>query len=255
MDNDNRQRYEILRQLALAGARGEALKTAVGNALRQAAALVDVTASALYLWDGEMTVTLTVSHADSEAGGQRLEELEKELFVRLRREQKLLAAYMTFGGEPILHSFTLPLRHGREVFGAVIGIGEGEHSLAAQHAFLETLSAAVTLNVVADGAFREGEAGRAALDKERLDAIVEMAVTVNHEINNPLTAILGNVQLLLMKRGDLDEDLQKKLVTIEDAAMKIRDVTQKMLRMKSVEYAEGTEMLDLSEEDSDESGT
>lgn len=76
-------------------------------------------------------------------------------------------------------------------------------------------------------------------------------MTVNHEINNPLTAILGNVQLLLMSRKDLDEDPVTKLKTIEISAMKIKDVTQRLLRLtsaRSVDYTEGTSMLDLSDE-------
>ena len=88
--------------------------------------------------------------------------------------------------------------------------------------------------------------------KERLGAVQETAVTVNHEINNPLTAILGNVQLLLMKRRELDDELANKLKIIETSALKIRDVTQRLLKIRavrSVEYADGTAMLDLSDED------
>jgi len=82
--------------------------------------------------------------------------------------------------------------------------------------------------------------------------VQETAVTVNHEINNPLTAILGNVQLLLMKRRELDDELAAKLQIIETSALKIRDVTQRLLKIRSarsVDYAEGTSMLDLSDDD------
>ena len=96
------------------------------------------------------------------------------------------------------------------------------------------------------------------IEAERLGAIIETAVTVNHEINNPLTAILGNIQLLLMKKEDLDEETARKLRVVEQSALKIRDVTQRLLKItsaKSVTYVEGTSMLHLPEDESDtESG-
>ncbi len=79
-------------------------------------------------------------------------------------------------------------------------------------------------------------------------------MTVNHEVNNPLTAILGNVQLLLLKRDDLDDELKDKLRIIEVSAMKIKDVTQRLMRMttpRSVEYSDGTKMVDINDEEED----
>jgi hypothetical protein len=41
---------------------------------------------------------------------------------------------------------------------------------------------------------------------------------------------------------------------IEESAMKIKDITQKLLRIKTVkskEYTEGTRMLDLSDDEDD----
>jgi signal transduction histidine kinase len=77
-------------------------------------------------------------------------------------------------------------------------------------------------------------------------------VTVNHEVNNPLTAILGNIQLILHRKENLDEDTIKKLTIVEESALKIKDVTQRLLRVtspRSVKYTDGTNMLDLSDED------
>ncbi|HUV31507.1 MAG TPA: histidine kinase dimerization/phospho-acceptor domain-containing protein [Acidobacteriota bacterium] len=250
MDNKDSNRYEILRQLALAGCQGEDLQQTGETALRLAAGLIGLQAAALYLWDEAMTVTMNAHCAETEAARERLESLEGDLFRSLRQERKLLSAYMSFGGDSPLHAFTLPLYHQERVFGAVIGIHEGAAKLVSEDAFLEALSAAIALNVAARGVEKDTAVGRDVLDKERLGAIIETAVTVNHEINNPLTAILGNVQLLLLKRQDLDQELAAKLKTIEISALKIRDVTQRLLRLtsaRSVPYAEGTSMLDLSD--------
>jgi hypothetical protein len=83
---------------------------------------------------------------------------------------------------------------------------------------------------------------------ERVAAISETAVTVNHEINNPLTAILGNTQLLLMARDALSEDAIAKLQTIEKSAIQIRETTAKLMSIiepvKS-SYAPGLDMIDI----------
>jgi hypothetical protein len=83
---------------------------------------------------------------------------------------------------------------------------------------------------------------------ERAAAISETAVTVNHEINNPLTAILGNTQLLLMARDTLPAEAVAKLETIEKSAIQIRETTAKLMSIiepvKS-SYAAGLNMIDI----------
>lgn len=252
MEKSNTDRFEILKQLALAGSKGEDLTDISERALSQAAGFVDLTAAALFLWDEDFKVTVTVNHAESDAARQRLASLEQELFGNLRKDQNLVSAYMSFGGETPYHSFTLPLRHRAKIFGAVIGLQEGERTIISEDDFLEALSALLALNYAAEGIGKEHAPAREVLDKERLSAIIETAVAVNHEVNNPLTAILGNVQLLLLKRDDLDEELAAKLKTIETSALKIKDVTQRLMRItspRSVEYSEGTKMLDLSSDE------
>ena len=250
MSNRDQERYRILSALATAAARDDALENTGRKALEQTARLVGLSATALYLWDDQNQPLLHLTYAASENDALRLSELERDLFNGLRRDRKLISAYMSFGGQPPLHSFTLPLRHGTNIFGAVIGLQEGERTVLAEDDFLDALTATLALQAVAGGA--TPTAPKELIEKERLAAINETAVTVNHEINNPLTAILGNVQLLLMHRKDLDDELRNKLNVIEASASKIRDVTQKLLRLTSsrtTEYSSGTNMLDLSDPD------
>ncbi len=254
-NNRDSQRFEILKQVAVAAAQGEDTTAIAQTALSQAAELVGLEAVSLFLWDENFRVTTTVSHAHSEEHRQKLNHLEEELFTQLRREKHLVSAYLTFSGEPPYHTFTFPLWYGKTIFGAVIGLQVGEKTLISEDDFLETLSALLSLHYTAQ---RLGSttSSKEALDKERLSAIVETAVAVNHEVNNPLTAILGNVQLLLLKRDDLDEDLVAKLKTIETSALKIKEVTQRLMRItnpRSVEYSEGTKMLDLSSDEEESS--
>jgi hypothetical protein len=83
---------------------------------------------------------------------------------------------------------------------------------------------------------------------ERAAAITETTVTINHEINNPLTAILGNTQLMLMSRDKFPADVITKLETIERSAIKIRETTTKLMSIidpVTMPYASGLEMIDI----------
>ncbi len=86
------------------------------------------------------------------------------------------------------------------------------------------------------------------LKKERLAAIIETAIAVSHEVNNPLTAVLGNAQLLRLRTRDLPPDVEEKLKIIEEAAGRIQEVTAALMRITeptSLEYTPGLKMLDI----------
>lgn len=65
------------------------------------------------------------------------------------------------------------------------------------------------------------------LEKERLLAITQSFATINHEINNPLTPILGNIQLIRKEESLLSDDHIKKLEIIESNVRKISNIVQK----------------------------
>jgi signal transduction histidine kinase len=250
MEENNR--FEILRRLLLACSREADMKAATEGALREAAAYVGLSAASVFLWDGDDQVTFSVSHATSQRARTYLQSLEDELFSSLRRHRQLTSAYLSFEGDTSYHSFTHPLRHGSQIIGAVIGLQEGEKSLVGEDLFLEALSALLGLAYSSKDSAPAPAPSKETIEKERLGAIIETAVTVNHEINNPLTAILGNIQLILHRRENLDDDTIKKLSIVEESALKIKDVTQRLLRVtspRSVKYTDGTNMLDLSDEE------
>ncbi len=85
-------------------------------------------------------------------------------------------------------------------------------------------------------------------ESDRLAAIVETAVAVNHEINNPLVPILGNAQFLLQDENIVSEDVKRRLKIIMINARRIRNITQKLARIThpvTKEYLRGTRMLDI----------
>jgi signal transduction histidine kinase len=70
-----------------------------------------------------------------------------------------------------------------------------------------------------------------SLGELRLDDL-DFGEVLRHELNNPLTGILGNAELLLLevRRGNLDLPPQtlKRLVTITELAMRMREAVRQL---------------------------
>jgi signal transduction histidine kinase len=63
-----------------------------------------------------------------------------------------------------------------------------------------------------------------------LTEAAELVARVRHEINNPLTGVLGQAQLLL--REDLSERARKRAQTIEELAIRMRDVVAQLRNVR-----------------------
>lgn len=86
------------------------------------------------------------------------------------------------------------------------------------------------------------------IEKERLAAIGELVVKVNHEINNPLAAIIGFADQLLLQNRGMDKGVLDNLEKIRAAAYRIHEVTEALKKIESSvagEYLEGLRMLKL----------
>jgi DNA-binding response OmpR family regulator len=81
-----------------------------------------------------------------------------------------------------------------------------------------------------------------------LAGIGETTIALEHEINNPLSALLGHAELMMMDEG-LNEEQQEQLRIIQEQAARIAQVVRRLAKLKnpqSVEYLAGALMLDLS---------
>lgn len=91
-------------------------------------------------------------------------------------------------------------------------------------------------------------AAEAELARSRwLAGIGETTIAIEHEINNPLSALLGHAELLLMD-NTVSEDQREQLRIILEQSSRIADVVRRLARLKnpqSVEYLAGARMLDL----------
>jgi nitrogen-specific signal transduction histidine kinase len=107
---------------------------------------------------------------------------------------------------------------------------------------------------------------RIALEEQRLAAESELArarwqqgigettVAVEHEINNPLAALMGYASML-EKSETLNEDDRAHVSVITEQAERIAAVVRRLSKLKnpqSVEYLQGAKMIDLSHPAGDE---
>ena len=97
-----------------------------------------------------------------------------------------------------------------------------------------------------------GRLQRELVRMQKKATVGEMMITINHEINNPLSAIIGNTELLLMELDDLPEKSARKLKTIHHESLRVRDILKRISRLREIEstpYLDGMSMIDIGKED------
>ena len=85
-------------------------------------------------------------------------------------------------------------------------------------------------------------------EKERLQGVLEMAGAVCHEINQPLQAIIGYSELLLMNTEEDRAKDTESLATIQSQAARIGKITKKLsgiTRYRTVDYSGTTRIVDI----------
>lgn len=95
-------------------------------------------------------------------------------------------------------------------------------------------------------------AEEALANAQWMAGIGQTALAIQHEVNNPLAALLGNVQLMLM-----DDALSSEVRVLGDdmlaQARRVANVVKRLSQLeapRTVEYLTGATMLDLSERNS-----
>jgi signal transduction histidine kinase len=84
-----------------------------------------------------------------------------------------------------------------------------------------------------------GQAGKAEVERlrrlvaeyeARLAEAAELSAHVRHEVNNPLTGLMGQAQLLL--REPLSDTARRRVQTIEQLAERIRDTVAELRQLQ-----------------------
>ncbi len=251
-------KYQALAKAALAAASGESTEAVARAGLDAAVEYMQLSGGALILWNSRREVTTKAISAAEGADRRLIDESETTLLSMLRRQFKVSRAYLELGEAQIRSLFSLPIELGGYQFGALIGIKRGSAPLHEHDSFLRSLAAVLSLAMAPrDTGPAEAPDVEEKIKAERREAIVELAVAINHEINNPLTALMGNLQLLALKNKELPDDIKNRLKVIEESANKIREVTARLMRAAekpSVAYNGDIKMVDLSGRDETEQG-
>ncbi len=237
MDSSEGKKYQSLRKILLAPTEPVAARKFLTESLSDAISAMGIAAASISVVDdkGEPVVEIREGDAALVAG---LAELESRMLASLRSQFGLETIYSTLNHNGLKSIFSYIIKSGDRVIGAVSGICEGSRNIALEQEFIEVMAAALRNSL--------GQAGQ--IKTARLDALRETTATINHEINNPLTVVLGNCQLLLMKSDGLPEDVVKRLRLIEQSSLRIRDVVSQLMKLneaRSTTYVEGSQMIDL----------
>ena len=86
------------------------------------------------------------------------------------------------------------------------------------------------------------------VEAERLAAMGAVVASVNHEINNPLCAIMLNAQLMEDEIRSDPESAKRRIGKIESNVERIQAITQRIQDLKestTTDYVSGEKMLDL----------
>jgi DNA-binding response OmpR family regulator len=92
------------------------------------------------------------------------------------------------------------------------------------------------------------QASRQAVELERLTVFRELAVTLSHEINNPLTTIYAHLHQLQQEYGQSSDKVPHALQDIQQQVGRIRDITHRLAKATEAartSYCKDITMIDL----------
>jgi signal transduction histidine kinase len=246
MQNRDSLKYQSLRRILTAPQDPQSAETALQEALVAAIEALGIEAASIVILSKKGKRLLDVRHGEGTLL-KLLGSLEERMIVSLRADFGLENIYSTLNRDGEKSLFSYMIKAGSDNLGAVSGICSGTRNIALEEEFIEVIATALK--------YLFGQSGQ--IDLARVEAVKETTITLNHEINNPLTAVLGNVQLLLMQGEKLPADVRARLEMIEQSSLRIRDAVAKLLSIreaKSTTYLDDTRMIDLQGSGTDEEG-
>ena len=93
------------------------------------------------------------------------------------------------------------------------------------------------------------EQQKSVIEEERLKVLLQMAGATAHELNQPLMALLGNVELMSLNR-DKPEKLARYVKAVEEAGQKMSEIVRKISSIQydsTRPYADSSLIIDLDQ--------
>ncbi len=254
----DRLKFLLLKELA--GKINASLKidSILREALDNSLEIVRLACASIVLWDEETKEVKNEVASGSVDKHRILREFDHQV-IRLMRERFYAeSVYVTFDMDGPHSIFSYPIRSEKQTVGAITGVCTGHRNLSQEEEFLEALSDQLGLAVAKASGWESKmtlELQESQLKSERLKAMTQTAVTINHEVNTPLSVVLGYAQLLLSRKEELPQDTIDKLKKIEQGALRIKEVTHKLSKIIEpviVKYAGDVKMVDLEKSKTEE---
>jgi len=88
--------------------------------------------------------------------------------------------------------------------------------------FLELVAALIERRLIAERRLLEG------IEDAESEPTRDFGSVLRHELNNPLTGILGNAEMLLNRRQRLPEEVVPRVETIADLAVRLRETIRRL---------------------------
>jgi signal transduction histidine kinase len=83
-------------------------------------------------------------------------------------------------------------------------------------------------------------AGEEGMEGDRLKSIVELVRRIRHDANNPITAALGHVQLLLEDPAVQDEEVLESLRVVESELRRLTEILRRLNEVRLDDPGENT---------------
>lgn len=172
-------------------------------------------------------IDVSVTKNSMRIAGYKLIDAAKEEWRKIKEENPAEEIEVVCGNRQIGKIMALPVKNEEErgLFGIFLDLVGNLASFALEKTFLH----------------------QKIIEMERVKTVTNLALTANHHINSPLTAILLSSELLLKKKPASSDELDNIIRRIHKEALSIADIVKKLNEINSAfppEYLQNNQMND-----------
>jgi PAS domain S-box-containing protein len=204
--------------------------------------LVEMANDGIVMVDGERKIILFNRKAEEIYGYKREEIIGKEVSIVIpqrlwKKERKWYDLLLKTGSSPVMDKAV-----------ELEGLRKDGSEIPLEYSFsmLKEETGVFSMAVVRDITERK-KLEKERIEWEKLSALMEMAGATAHELNQPLTTILGAAEILMRKAGEKDPQL-KQLALIAKETQRLAGMIKKIrkaIRYETKPYLDDVRIIDL----------